>query len=509
MKYFVYTRKSQESEEKQVLSIEAQKREVQLRFGDVEIVEIFEESFSAKAPGRPIFNEMIERIKKNEAQGIIAWHPDRLSRNSVDAGIIIYYLDLGLIKDLKFNSYQFENTPEGKWMLNIILSQSKYTVDKLSVDVKRGNRMKAERGQPPRWAITGYRNIHIDRKKTWEIDKENKDLFLELLSKAKNPNLSLSRLVDISQGLGLKTRNGNDFRISTMERWLKNKSLCGWFKHLGELHRADFKPLINETWWDEIQYARGYKDKPRLRKDFEFIISGGLVHCKECGSSLVSYQKDKYYKGTDRKASYKYCRCSKKKKETNCNQEQTTESDLVGQLKVMIGKVEINKEVWDLCKKLLREKHKQEMSTQTKTMGNLQNEFKRIKQQLGNLLDLRIRGVIDNDEEYLEKKGSLQDKERKIAELLSDNNNNIDKWLELAEDYFKTAYQAQEIFERGNVSEIRETIQKIGLNLLFSNKTLYFEYKKPYEVLSNRASSCNWQPVGELNPCFQDENLMS
>ena len=185
MKYFVYTRKSTDREDMQVLSIDSQKEEILKRFSNLEIVEVFEESFSAKYPGRPVFNEMVERMKKGEAEGIISWHPDRLARNSIDGGQIIYLLDINVLSDLKFCSYNFENTPEGKMFLNFIFGQSKYFVDKLSVDIKRGNRKKAERGEPPRWATTGYKNIYINHNKTWVIDEENKEKYRKILDLVK------------------------------------------------------------------------------------------------------------------------------------------------------------------------------------------------------------------------------------------------------------------------------------------------------------------------------------
>ena len=60
---------------------------------------------TAKIPGRPVFNEMIERMEKGEASGILAWHPDRLARNSVDGGKIIYLVDTGVISEMKFPTF--------------------------------------------------------------------------------------------------------------------------------------------------------------------------------------------------------------------------------------------------------------------------------------------------------------------------------------------------------------------------------------------------------------------
>ena len=134
-KFFLYARKSTDVEDKQVLSIEAQIIELRAfaKQNNLNVVDVFIEKQSAKIPGRLIFGEMLERIEKGEADGILAWHPDRLARNSVDGGKIIYLIDCGRIAALKFPQFWFEPTPQGKFMLNIAFGQSKYYVDRKSV----------------------------------------------------------------------------------------------------------------------------------------------------------------------------------------------------------------------------------------------------------------------------------------------------------------------------------------------------------------------------------------
>jgi len=143
MRYIIYTRKSTEEDDRQVLSIEAQLVELK-EFAAKEKLEIvgptFVETKTAKEPGRIKFAEMLSLIEKGKADGILSWHPDRLARNSIDGGKIIHLIDKGIIKSLKFPTFWFEPTPQGLFMLQIAFGQSKYYVDNLSENVKRGLR---------------------------------------------------------------------------------------------------------------------------------------------------------------------------------------------------------------------------------------------------------------------------------------------------------------------------------------------------------------------------------
>ena len=141
MKYYLYARKSTEDEERQVMSIEAQLVELKefAKRENIEIAKEFIESKSAKTPGRKVFNQMIEDIKQSrEPIGLLAWHPDRLARNSIDGGQIIYLIDTKKIVSLKFPTFWFEATPQGLFMLQVAFGQSKYYSDNLAESPRRG-----------------------------------------------------------------------------------------------------------------------------------------------------------------------------------------------------------------------------------------------------------------------------------------------------------------------------------------------------------------------------------
>src|SRR3990167_1350929 len=112
IKYFIYCRKSSEDEERQVLSIEAQLQELRdfAKQNNLFVVKQYYESKTAKEPGREVFNEMLGEIEKGTAQGILAWNPDRLARNSIDGGRVIYLVDTQKITSLKFPTFWLCNS---------------------------------------------------------------------------------------------------------------------------------------------------------------------------------------------------------------------------------------------------------------------------------------------------------------------------------------------------------------------------------------------------------------
>ena len=224
MRYILYARKSTESEERQVLSIEAQLAELK-EFAAKEKLEIVAslcEAQTAKEPGRTKFAEMLSFLQSGKAEGILSWHPDRLARNSIDGGQIVYMLDTGIIKDLKFPTFWFDNTPQGKFMLNIAFGQSKYYIDNLSENIRRGHRAKLRRGVFPGFAPLGYINNH--RTRDIDIDPEKALLVHKAFELYSTGKYTLKQIAKMMKDIGLRSYKGNVLSVSCVQRFYKIRS---------------------------------------------------------------------------------------------------------------------------------------------------------------------------------------------------------------------------------------------------------------------------------------------
>src|SRR3990167_7144809 len=212
MQYFLYAHKSTDVEDKQILSIEAQLDELHAlaKHEQLNVVEIFVEKRSAKMPGRPVFNEMMARIQKGEAQGIVCWKLDRLSRNPVDGGQIQWLLQNSVITHIQTHDrgyYPADNV----LMMSVEFGMANQYIRDLSVNVTRGLRQKARLGIYPSSAPIGY--LNDPRTKTIVVDRKKAPLVRKAFELyAKNG----SRLEDIAQFL--------------FERGIKTGATRGWSK---------------------------------------------------------------------------------------------------------------------------------------------------------------------------------------------------------------------------------------------------------------------------------------
>ncbi len=473
-KFFLYARKSTDVEDMQVQSIEGQLDELHLlaKRENLTIVEEFIEKQSAKIPGRPIFNKMLESIEKGRANGIISWHPDRLARNSVDGGKIIYLIDTGKISALKFNTFWFEPTPQGKFMLSISFSQSKYYIDSLSENTRRGLHQKARSGFMPCRSPLGY--LNDSRNKSIVVNKKVAPLIIEAFERYSKGDTQLTEISSFLASKGIITSKNTNLRIDKTKELLSNSFYYGVFKYGGEVYEGRYDPIISKALFDKVQEVLKARNKQWQYANVERIPKPylGLLRCGECGMMISGELKSKYYKNTNHHVDYMYYHCTKKCKNIKCSQKYIRDIDLDSQLTTLIKKYTLKK-TW-ANQMLLKLKQEESDISQSclDVISIKRKDLEQIDIKLKLLLDSYLDQIIDKDD-FQQKKFELMSKRKTIEEQILSLKNSHGSWIEPMRNWIIEASKVDQIISTNNKEQIKVLASKIfGSNLFLENKTV-------------------------------------
>jgi DNA invertase Pin-like site-specific DNA recombinase len=345
VKYCLYARKSTESEERQVLSIDSQVKEM-LQLAEREglnVVEMRRESHSAKSTGeRPVYNELLADIRLGKFGGILTWAPDRLSRNAGDLGALVDLMDQGLLHEIRTYGQKFTNIPNEKFMLMILGSTAKLENDHRGENVKRGLRTRAEMGLWPGVAPLGYLNQgRMDRKCQILVDPVRAPIIKQIFEKMGYELWSGRKIYNwLKHDLNFKTRGNKSLTLSGLYRIIDNHMYYGVFERpakSGCWYEGKHTPIITKELFDKAQAQLKRDQIVRENKEFAFTK---LFTCGLCGSGISAEEKYKQLKdGTT--AKYVYYGCSRAR-DRDCKNQYIREEELITQLFNIMNQVNIN-----------------------------------------------------------------------------------------------------------------------------------------------------------------------
>src|ERR1043166_8779045 len=481
-KYFLYARKSTKDREKQVLSIPSQLDALRrlAKQQSLTVVAEITERESAHVPGRPEFNKMMQRIEAGEATGILAWHPDRLARNSLDGGAIIYFLDAGKLIDLKFASFWFENTPQGKSNLGHEFVQTKQYSDKLACDTKRGLEDKARMGIYPAQAPRGY--VNDKATKTIGVDPHLAPIVKEAFETFAQGDKTLDAMQNFFAERGILSkkrftrancRGGLKLHHDWIRRFLRNPFYYGHFEYAGELYEGKHKPIISKELFDKVQAVLA-KRTHRIAEERAPKAFAGLFWCGECGMAVTA----EVQKG------HTYYRCTKKSKTHKCSQKFIREEELDRQLSLMLRDFALNPE-WAAQMLDMAEKEGEELARSSRAFGlEKQEQLAAIKESVNRLTSIYVSQDIDR-ETFLAQKDELLSKKKVLEESLDRNEREISRtWLEPFKEWINTAQTMSEVAEIGSPQEKkRVAVQVFGSNLFLDSKKARGCAAKPWSFI--------------------------
>lgn len=345
-RYCLYARKSSEETFRQALSIDSQVKEMQTiaQRDGLNVVEIRRESRSAKDPGkRPIFAQLLEDIRYGKFTGILTWSPDRLGRNAVDLGSIIDLMDNGHLQEIRTHGQLFRNDPNEKFLLMILGSQAKLENDNRGINVKRGQKTRAEMGYRPCLTPLGYlqeRRAGENRSRA-VIDPVRGPIVRQMFEHVAINGASGRVILRWMKDIGFTTRKGKVPTLSMIYRMLHSPFFIGKFEYpqgSGKWYKGDYEPLIPEKIFKDVQKVLDLAPKKEWGyKDFHFVRT---MTCGGCGSGITAEEKIKYRKnGSFTK--YVYYRCTKSRN-LQCKEPSIREDVLVEQLQAMIDTIDLD-----------------------------------------------------------------------------------------------------------------------------------------------------------------------
>lgn len=474
MKYILYARKSTEQEERQAMSIESQENEL-LRMAEktgIKIDKTYKESMSAKKIGRPIFNEMLEYIGKQKDCVILAWKIDRLTRNIFDGAKIIELLENGNIKEIRTIDKVIMDNPIDKFMLTIDFGVGKKYSDDLSVNVKRGNRAKLEKGGWPSMAPLGYLNNKAD--KTIFVDPLRAPFIQKMFKLYATGGYSVKDIANILHEQGFRSRTGFKVHKSKIHRMLASPFYYGIMVKDGKYYPGRHEQVITKQVFDDTQNV--LFGKAHSKKQRHYFPFRGFLRCKSCGCALTA----SIHKGHH----YYYCTNGKGFCEEHKNYMRS--EYLEGIVATAFDEIKFDEEIVEMAYLASKEKIKHNENYKDNAQENITKQLESIAKKQSKLLDNQLAELI-TDEVYGAKTKELNNQkialEQQLKKISKTFNNGYDT-LELTKEVFLTANRAKKEFLNADNDKKRKVLEKLLWNLKIEDKEIaYASYKMPYEVL--------------------------
>ncbi len=481
LKYVLYARKSQESDDRQVQSIEAQIREMTeyAKKINIEIVEVIHESKSAKTPNlRHGFNRMMQLINEKHVNAILVWHPNRLARNHEEGGKLVHLLNTGEILEIRTNNSVFSSS-DNSLILAIEFGMSTEYSRTLSKDVKRGSKLKVEKGGIIGYVPLGYINDRNTRQAI--LDTKRANIIKKAFELFITGNYSVGKLTKIlNEQYILRTRQNKKIAKSTLHAILRNPFYYGIINYNGTSYKGIHPTLITKAQFEKTQMIlkREFKTGKIQKHSFNYT---NLIVCGECGSIVTAEHRTKIQKNGNIHY-YIYYHCAKTKKvKIRCSQKLIQEKLLESQLIDFLKIIDLTENFKKFVIKWIKYVNEYERNSEKDRTKQQERYLKSLKERSSKLLNLLLDGSISNEKYKQEQEAmdkQIEEAEKVLKELLENSKNIVNK----AENTLGLAVKIIERLKKLGANEKKEMLNKICSNLLLKDNKLNCEAKIPFVI---------------------------
>jgi DNA invertase Pin-like site-specific DNA recombinase len=486
LKYFIYGRKSSEDEDRQMLSIDAQLSELNIiaRQNGLSVVGTFTESKSAKEPGREVFNDMLRRIERGEANAILTWKLDRLARNFDDGGKIIGLLQRGVIQEIRTFEKSYLPT-DNVLMIAVEFGMANQYSRDLSVNVLRGIRAKVRRGVLSGKAPLGYFNE--PKLRTIEPHPDYFAKVKRIMELFATGQYSLTAIQKELKAVGIVgERSKKPLPLSSIGNFLRNPFYYGVFLHKGEMHQGIHAPMITKKTFDEIQAALVTVGKPRKKRGDKGFLFLNFATCATCGHCVTG---ERHTKRSGRR--YGYYRCSHKNKLPHSDDRSLIpEAKFAEEVKRNVLLVTIPDDWKEKFLAQIELWQNDEAQVRQQQVDRIKAELAALKTKIDRLNVAFTEGGIELAE-FKELKNPLIAQKTNLEQKLARVEKGKASPIEPLKNFILEANQAKKWVFGDDWLEMKSFLQKVGLNREIRSQTLTLSFKKHWCSLAKTTVAAN------------------
>ena len=441
------------------------------------VVEVITESKSAKAPGnRPGFERMLRLLETGQADAILCWSVNRLTRNPIDSGKLAWMLQNGTLLSIQTPDKQYLPTDNV-----LIFSVETGTANQFIIDLKksvaRGTESKIAKGWFPHRAPAGYFNNLYTH--TIEADGERFDLLQRawrLLIAGTHTVAEVTQL--LSDEWGFRTRQtfsaktgmrrgGGKLSRSAGYRIFSNLFYTGYFRHGEQVYKGSHKAMLTLSEFEQVQKRiHGHRGRPhRHKRTFAYA---GLLECGKCGRSITVEQQS----GRHKRGSYVYYHCANLS--GTCNKRSIREEVLEKQVDACLARITISPEFREVVTEALELWVTEEFDSQANIYAQQTRTLVECEKMLSELVEIRLRGLI-GDDVFLAKQRDLKTEVSRLRLEVGKMQERLDHTrsvVNAALDFRQTAHAE---FLSGDTAKRREIARALGVRYMFREGEVFIE----------------------------------
>jgi len=506
-RYILYIRKSTDSSDKQVQSLDDQilvMSELANRRGLL-IFETIVESKSAKMPdSRDGFRKMIALIKKGEMDGILTYAFDRLSRNPVDSASIKWLLQTEKIKRIVTSGRDY--LPEDNaLLLSIEDGMANEYIRKLKKDIRRGMVSKFKKGVYPSMAPIGYFNCPYDR--DIKPDKEYFPKIRKMWDMMLSGKYSVPEIHEIAVDqwhLVTPTRKklgGTLISRSLVYKIFHNRFYTGEINWDGMVNQGIHKPMVTLHEFEAVQEM--IKTKPRDHSPKHVHAYGGLMRCAVCNCQITPELQVKNGK------KYTYYHCTGRSKYIPCSQikKRISEKALALQFIQKLKRIEIDKDFYDIAIDYIKNQANAEKLEVSQNIDVYQKELTKAKLRKAKLTELLIEELIEKEEF----KQRVDEVRQNIVRLnLKLSNAKLPRQVNYDDLYkkFGLMLDVEKVFKNLDKTKQKELIENLTSDIFLKDRKLTFEISpviKPIQDFNDKYNQKGSKKEHSINPLVKSK----